>query len=227
MTELTQNLSLAQVRSLIDSYAFDLGCNSIDDILQGWSEIYNVNWIGLATIEALYLGRYKTVSIEQILNVWLRLGMPSTHFTYEFERLICRKLPKHLNNFSESKEQTQFNQPDRDIDFETFFLGEQQADLQQVEPVKPVIVTQQLTGTDVGAKEIAANDPQDLEKAFQSADSTANTFPLISALGLPCKSDWSEFAIGNKIIHQFIPLPDVSSFFNKLKTFGEERLEGQ
>ena len=27
---------------------------------------------GLATIEALYLGRYKAISIEHILNVWLR-----------------------------------------------------------------------------------------------------------------------------------------------------------
>ena len=34
-------------------------------------------------------------------------------------------------------------------------------------------------------------------------------------------------AEGNTMIHQFIPLPDVSSFFNRLKTFGEEQLEGQ
>ena len=51
--------------------------------------------------------------------------------------------------------------------------------------------------------------------------------PLISDLGLPYQGDWSELTEEHKMIRQFIPLPDVSSFFNKLKAFGEEKLEGQ
>lgn len=100
MTELTQDLSLAQTRSLIDSYAFDLGRDDAEKLLKYWLDVYHASWIRLATIEALYLGRYKGISIEHILNVWLRLGSPNPHFTYEFERLICRKLPKHLSDLS-------------------------------------------------------------------------------------------------------------------------------
>jgi hypothetical protein len=98
MTELTKDLSLDQTLSLINSYAFDSGGNNAEELLQYWVNIYHASWIRLATIEALYLGRYKTVSIEHILSVWQRLGNPNTHFTYEFERLICRKLPKHLSD---------------------------------------------------------------------------------------------------------------------------------
>ena len=100
MTDLTKDISLAQTLALIDSYDFDLGGYSAEQLLQDWLNIYHTSWIRLATIEALYQGRYKTISIEQILGVWLRMGNPNTHFSYEFERLICRKLPRHLMDIS-------------------------------------------------------------------------------------------------------------------------------
>ena len=213
MTELTQNLSLAQARSLIDSYAFDLGHVDAERLLQYWLELYQASWIRLATIEALYLGRYKAISIEQILNVWLRIGSPNPHFTYEFERLICRKLPKHLCN-----------------------LSQEAADEAKPPTLKSDRLQKQTTSTILtspvkGNKQTLPTEDEDglkLEKAFDNPeDSSANTMPLISAWGLSYKSNWSEFTEGDKMIHQFIPLPDVSSFFNKLKTFGEEKLEGQ
>ena len=36
MTEVTQDLSLAQARSLIDSYAFDLGCDNSERLFESW-----------------------------------------------------------------------------------------------------------------------------------------------------------------------------------------------
>ena len=50
----------------------------------------------LAIIEALYQGRYKAVSAQQILTLWLKRNHPSYHFNMEFERLICNKLPEDL-----------------------------------------------------------------------------------------------------------------------------------
>lgn len=228
MTELTQNLSLAQAHSLIDSYAFDLGGDDAEQLLGYWLDIYHASWIRLATIEALYLGRYKAISIEHILNVWLRIGNPNTHFTFEFERLICRKLPKHLTNLadiidgeiktvSDKQPEIIFSSNDKLVSDAKELNDQQIISLTEVKPTQPENAT-------------SSNDTLNIEKALANSNSlntpSGNT-PLISALRLPGKSDWCELAIGNKMIHQFIPLPDVSSFFNKLKTFGEEKLEGQ
>lgn len=216
MTELTQDLSLAQARSLIDSYAFDLGHNDAERLLEYWLNLYHASWIRLATIEALYLGRYKAISIEQILNVWLRIGSPNPHFTYEFERLICRKLPKHLSDLSElSGDETE--KPAGNVDCQSRVETTSTVSTSSEEHKRKTLPT---TDRD--------RDELNLEKSFKNTrDSSENNMSLIAAWGLSYKSNWSEFTAENKMIHQFIPLPDVSSFFNRLKTFGEEKLEGQ
>ena len=232
MTEPTQDLSLAQAHSLIDSYAFDLGGDDAEQLLGYWLEIYHASWIRLATIEALYLGRYKAISIEHILNVWLRIGNPNTHFTFEFERLICRKLPKHLSDLgdiidgetktSDQQPKITFSPNDKLVSDAKELNRQQIISLTEVKPTQPEI-SQPENAT-------FTNDTLNPKKAvgdLDSLDTSPSNIPLISTLRLPGKSDWREFAIGNKMIHQFIPLPDVSSFFNKLKTFGEEKLEGQ
>lgn len=227
MTELNHDLSLAQAHSLIDSYDFDLGREKAPQLLQGWLEKYSASWIRLATIEALYLGRYKAISVEQILNVWLRLGSPQTHFTYEFERLICRKLPKHLTELSEIDEQ---NGKAVDTSFEAFEYLETIPTKVKLPTHHPIKLTQtKLTNTNTETIKLLDidNDTLGLEKAFPNPSKSDSNIPFMAALGLSYTADWSDFSIGNKIIHQFIPLPDVSSFFNKLKTFGEESLEGQ
>ncbi|MEM9275643.1 MAG: hypothetical protein AAGA80_22170 [Cyanobacteria bacterium P01_F01_bin.143] len=96
MTELNYDLAVAQAIALIKSYSFDTNGNPAEKLVQRWLYNYQGNWVRLAAIEALYLGRYKSISIEQIMAVWLRIGTPNIHFKGEFERLICRKLPKHL-----------------------------------------------------------------------------------------------------------------------------------
>ncbi|MDJ0571275.1 MAG: hypothetical protein QNJ53_19800 [Pleurocapsa sp. MO_192.B19] len=222
MTELTQDLSLDQALSLIDSYAFDLEGEDAEQLLQYWVNLYNASWIRLATIEALYLGRYKAISIEHILSVWLRLGNPNTHFNYEFERLICRKLPKHLNNLSDLNSSA--NKPPE--------INISQQDFPEIKSSTPAKQTRQLE-ENRQAVTVAQN------KLLKSKISNSAIIPpkqdnsgqsrisLMSAFGLPYQANWSELSEKHKMIHQFIPLPDVSSFFNKLKTFGEEKLEGQ
>ena len=207
MTELTQDLSLAQARSLIDSYAFDLGCNNSERLFESWLDLYHASWIRLATIEALYLGRYKAISVEHILNVWLRIGTPNPHFTYEFERLICRKLPKHLSglsNLSASETKSPIVNSDQSQP--------------EVEP-KVETVEQLESNTTV----IVADSDSNLnrEKVLRNPDVSKSNMSLISTVGLSYKSNWSDLSEGSKTIHQFIPLPDVSSFFARLKTFGE------
>ena len=199
MTESNLDLSLAQARSLIDSYAFDLGRDDAEKLLENWLNLYSASWIRLATIEALYLGRYKAVSVEQIMGVWLRRGSPNPHFNYEFERLICRKLPKHLSDIS---------------NLQSDCVKTIKPSVPEVEPqIEQHIVT-------------AIADVVNLETG-QNRDRHEEKISLISALGLSGKSNWSELTEGSKMIHQFIPLSDVSTFFNKLKTLGERGLESQ
>ncbi len=89
------------IEVLIENYGFELQDETPQELAQRWLEDYEPRWVRLAIIEALYLGRYKAFSVEQILSLWARRGQPKVHFTSEFEHLICRRLPKALREFSE------------------------------------------------------------------------------------------------------------------------------
>jgi hypothetical protein len=82
--------------ALLTHYSFDLGGYVAREIVWNWQKQFPANWLHLAAIEALYQGRYKAFSVEQILNMWQRRGQTSFHFNMEFERLICRKFPESL-----------------------------------------------------------------------------------------------------------------------------------
>lgn len=81
---------------LITHYSFDLGGYKPHDLITLWQSEYPVNWLHLAVIEALYQGRYKAVSVQQILNFWQRKREATYHFNMEFERMICSKFPQRL-----------------------------------------------------------------------------------------------------------------------------------
>ncbi|MEB3336009.1 MAG: hypothetical protein VKJ46_01000 [Leptolyngbyaceae bacterium] len=74
---------------LLNHYSFDLNTGTSEQLVSQWSHHYQVHWIRSAVIEALYQGRYKAVSVEQILAFWYRRGQPLCHFNHEFERIVC------------------------------------------------------------------------------------------------------------------------------------------
>ena len=47
-------------------------------------------------IEALYQGRYKAISVEQILSIWRRRGKILSHFNREFEAIVTVPLPDRV-----------------------------------------------------------------------------------------------------------------------------------
>ena len=85
---------------LLANYSFDRGRYTPSELVERWLSHYPAKWICLAVIEALYQGRYKAVSVEQILTMWARRKQPRYHFNGEFERLICSKLPRNLTEES-------------------------------------------------------------------------------------------------------------------------------
>ncbi|TAF05620.1 MAG: hypothetical protein EAZ77_13790 [Nostocales cyanobacterium] len=86
--------------NLLVHYSFDLNGYSASELINHWRREYPIDWLHLAVIEALYQGRYKAISVQQILTFWQRRGQVVYHFNMEFERMICSKFPESLTKTS-------------------------------------------------------------------------------------------------------------------------------
>jgi hypothetical protein len=82
--------------ALLIYYSFDLGGYTASELVELWLKGCPAIWIRQSVIEALYQGRYKAVSVEQILAFWKRRGQAVYHFNHEFERLICGGIPQRI-----------------------------------------------------------------------------------------------------------------------------------
>ncbi|MGK7930869.1 MAG: hypothetical protein AB4041_05480 [Microcystaceae cyanobacterium] len=102
MADSTFDLTTIQIMAILRHYGFDLRGYTPIELIDQWGKLYSALWIRLAVIEALYQGRYKALSVEQILQHWLRKGKPTIHFSHEFERLICHNLPQGIELSSTS-----------------------------------------------------------------------------------------------------------------------------
>ncbi len=199
MREFDNDPAIAQTVELLKSYGLDLHGYTISEIITQLLERYHANWIRLATIEALYLGRYKAISVEQILRVWARVGTPNPHFSHEFERLICRKLPRNVAYIPEN-------------------TGDILASSEKSENVTDLI--EQIT------EESRLSSP-DKESPKTPTDANQSLSDNVDATPEPLpKSAQTERSLSKQpSIHQFTPLPDASSFYYKLKSLAEEELK--
>lgn len=73
---------------LLQDYSFEPGGGVLETVVARWLADYEPLWVGYAITEALYQGRYKLVSVEQILRLWQRRGQPRWHFSREFETMV-------------------------------------------------------------------------------------------------------------------------------------------
>jgi hypothetical protein len=96
LPDTSANLAIA----LLINYSFDLSGHSANELVERWQTQYPLNWLHLAVIEALYQGRYKAVSVQQILVFWQRRDQAIYHFNMEFERMVCSKFPQSLTSFA-------------------------------------------------------------------------------------------------------------------------------
>lgn len=93
---LTGAQAIAETMALLNYYGFELEGMTAQSVIQQWQALHPVEWIRPAVLEALYRGRYKKISVEEILRVWEKWGEPKLNFNSEFERLICAKLSDNL-----------------------------------------------------------------------------------------------------------------------------------
>jgi hypothetical protein len=220
MADLSEDFAIAQTLALLTRYAFDLRGCTIEQLLEEWVENYQPNWLRLATIEALYLGRYKVVSVEQILYLWKRLGNPNCHFNHEFERLICRKLPRYLTELAEfSKQNNSENADSPSTDKEvtkSIELFPQSALKNNSNTNHSSSETQEENITNFSSEESSEisfkNDK--LENYIESE----NNYPETSNNSIPRPPQQIS-------IDRFIPDSDRSDFYSKLRAFVEKSLE--
>ncbi len=97
MTEAAKDMATQSAIALLTHYSFDLGASTAEQMVTRWLNDYQAIWVFWAIIEALYQGRYKGVSVGQILACWKRRNQPLYHFNTEFERIVCRNFPYNLN----------------------------------------------------------------------------------------------------------------------------------
>jgi hypothetical protein len=74
--------------AILRSYGFEVDESRQDVILADWEQQYGREWVLLALVEALHQGRYKLMSIGQILRCWERRGQPRLSFDREFQRMV-------------------------------------------------------------------------------------------------------------------------------------------
>ncbi|MFQ4135196.1 hypothetical protein PGN35_002645 [Nodosilinea sp. PGN35] len=88
MTHSSKNSDIEPIYKLLTSYSFEAEGYLTEAVIAGWLEEFGPVWVSHAITEALYQGRYKVVSIDQILKLWQRRGQPIRHFNREFESII-------------------------------------------------------------------------------------------------------------------------------------------
>ena len=104
MTERALDTAVASAAALLTHYCFELGGYTAEQLIDRWLGDYDASWVRLAVIEALYQGRYKAVSVAQILACWKRRGDTLYHFNGDFERLVCRNFPDRLTAQRQSRQ---------------------------------------------------------------------------------------------------------------------------
>ncbi|MEO0373979.1 MAG: hypothetical protein AAF329_05000 [Cyanobacteria bacterium P01_A01_bin.17] len=95
MTEPTSDVStIKAIEKLLAYYNFQDEAQTREQLLDRWLRSYPIDWVRSALIEALYQGRYKSASVEYLLQLWKRRGQSLHHFSREFERLVSHNCPQ-------------------------------------------------------------------------------------------------------------------------------------
>lgn len=220
MREQTTDLAIAYAIALLSHYKFELRGYKAEELVNLWLRNYPANWVRLGVIEALYLGRYKAVSVEQILAVWGRRGQPIYRFTHEFERLISRKLPQNLTTPLNASS-TQVNQ---------------EVNLPQVNPASSELINELISVKEEASTSLLEENAQEDASTVQQDTLPPATTSLEDLTEIPVESDapvlqfmrnvgatpsynadWSRCEVSKQPIDQFTPPPDASGFYLKLK----------
>ena len=226
---------VAQTLALLNHYCFELPGTTAIDLLASWLEKYQADWVRLAVIEALYRGRYKAVSVEQILNLWSRRQYASYGFNHEFERLICRKLPRNLTHLSEQMIQARQLPVTNPLQEEDIPIQEQQTSQdypdsphwQEWDESTDYLVSwikENRQGENLGIESQLTSEIDTIAEATSSDDLAFDSPPVTPTSQPkpnPYQANWSRVEAGQHPIGQFTPSIGESRFYQKLKAVSQ------
>lgn len=202
--------------ALLLHYIFDMGGYSARELVERWLHYYPANWVRLAVIEALYQGRYKAVSVDQILCFWQRRGQILPHFNCEFERLVCGniqpRLRRQLNPSFTTNSDRLVSKPAAYLNNGNRYLAEAKTDANTVESEEGKVVD--ISAKVVPAtKQLSAAPNQSKQRQNSKSDRTSDMPRLLSALSS---------SASQQPIRQFNPQTTNSSgFYSKLKAISQ------
>ncbi|AFY77705.1 hypothetical protein Ple7327_2404 [Pleurocapsa sp. PCC 7327] len=214
MTDLANDLTVTQTAALLARYGFELKGYTALELIDQWLRLYPAKWVRLAVIEALYQGRYKAISVEHILSIWLRRGQPTFHFSYEFERLVFRVLPPASESKSASDAIEDSERENNELVARLQEVSKRLSRFHQAIAKKPSTANT----TPEESSTIALDRPTSQQPSQVSAQE--NTFPEAKpqqkSSSLPNK-EFRLLANKRRAIHEFTPAIDRSDFYSKLK----------
>ncbi len=225
MSESTQDSSAAYATALLVHYGFEIRGYTAEEFVQAWLASYQAIWVRLAVIEALYQGRYKAVSVEQILATWKRRGRPMYHFNHDFERLIGRKFPQSMTASPDTPsvtDSTKFSLTT--VESVTATVAEDVGGggmaLLGYQKVSPAVTTLTVEGTETPIEpvEVEPSQPGDTSRQASVVAQASETGMSKNNI---YQADWLRWEVRKQPINQFKPSTDVSTFYLKLKAVAD------
>ncbi|MFM6731877.1 MAG: hypothetical protein ACKPJN_15685 [Microcystis panniformis] len=211
MAEINPEINLMQIATILNQYRFEMRGYKAQELIERWLPIYSLNWIRMAILEALYQGRYKVISVEEILKIWHRRGHPTFHFTGEFERLVCKNWPdSQLNGkktvFIPQQEQVKIPSPSLERPYP--------------EPRAEAKSKDSLLNLETSLFDDPRKGMSDVEELFSQLTPETPKFPELESVPKSPNSHGTRenFPANFKpVIDEFIPLLDPSELYPKLK----------
>ncbi|MBD1879540.1 MULTISPECIES: hypothetical protein [unclassified Coleofasciculus] len=232
MTESTQDSATAYATTLLLYYCFELIRGyTAEELVAHWVRDFGADWVPLAVIEALYQGRYKAISVEQILNFWSRRGQALYHFNYDFERLVCRNFPQNLTEAADPLPATLASNPEPSLErvkakdaINPVYSSSTEASVgasdEAIAIAHPIAIAQTPSPEEAAASVLS--EPTNTDNPRDVANSEdANASLALRSSHKNYQANWSRWDVSKRPIHQFIPTADDSDFYQKLKAVAQ------
>ena len=221
------NRDAEQACKLLQEYSFDLEGYRPGELAVLWRDRLQADssWIRSAVIEALYQGRYKAFSVEQILRLWKRRGYPIRHFNHEFERVILGPIDPTASKYAPmtTRSPSELLGPQAQATSNTTSpASPPPAVINITLPVESAPQSQTMSESESESEKAALPDSQDCPQTMLHQvcewkslvnfprSTLATTSPLAFSHPQP--------------IRKFTPLPESSEFYTRLQSVARQNL---
>jgi hypothetical protein len=192
-------------------------------VLDEWLKSYSEQWIRLALVESLYQGRYKMISVEQLLVLWSRRGQPTFHFNHEFASLVCHDVPHQMEQAVIFKVSFHDTLPHQSSAAESPPSAQMaprsisDAEKVSVDSENPILSEDESLEKSLSIEAVDDAVEYRVDDGFEMAWSEARLSVLSSVLGSNHFLPLTFHRLGLEPIHQFMPEAEPIEFCERLE----------